>query len=164
MGCGRTWPSVEPVAASAIAPGPCRGWGRNPSARIRAQKEPVFSPVGAGIEYRRPSRSPGASHREAPGDLPRRRKHAEQTARGGWTVDEAAFAPVGQDLPGRRAHVAEGWRAGCFAGAKRAHRRSTMRWGNYGDDRRGLRAALRLPPLARRPGFDSTGALPLQSG
>ena len=31
---------------------PCRGWGRNPSARIRVQKEPVVSPAGTGNDYR----------------------------------------------------------------------------------------------------------------
>ncbi len=52
MGWYSAWPSVEPFAGAAFALGPCRGWGRHPSARIRAQKEPVVSPVGAGTEYR----------------------------------------------------------------------------------------------------------------
>src|SRR5688500_10200205 len=47
---------VKPFAASAIALDPCRGWGRNPSARICVQKEPDVSPAGTGIEYRRPRR------------------------------------------------------------------------------------------------------------
>ena len=47
-------PSSKPAAVPAIAPGPFRGWGRKPLARIRAQREPVVSPAGAGTEYRRP--------------------------------------------------------------------------------------------------------------
>jgi len=62
-----TWPSVEPVAASAVAPDPCRGWGRNPSAHIRAQREPVFSPAGTGTDYRRPERSSDDSHHDGSG-------------------------------------------------------------------------------------------------
>lgn len=46
------WPSSKPSAVAAITLDPCRGWGRHPLARIRAQKEPVVSPVGAGTEYR----------------------------------------------------------------------------------------------------------------
>ena len=42
---------VEAICYAAIALDPCRGWGRHPLARIRAQKEPVVSPVGAGTEY-----------------------------------------------------------------------------------------------------------------
>ena len=49
-------PSSKPSAASAIALDPCRGWGRNPSAHIRAQREPVVSPAGTGVEYRSPRR------------------------------------------------------------------------------------------------------------
>ena len=54
--CGlwQSRPSSKPLAASAIAPDPCRGWGRNPSAHIRAQREPVVPPAGTGTEYRRP--------------------------------------------------------------------------------------------------------------
>ena len=46
----------KPVAVSAIAPDPFRGWGRYRSAHIRAQKEPVVSPAGTGIEHHRPRR------------------------------------------------------------------------------------------------------------
>ena len=47
-------PSSKPFAASAVAPGPFRGWGRHPLACIHTQREPVFSPAGTGTEYRRP--------------------------------------------------------------------------------------------------------------
>ncbi len=47
-------PSSKPFVASAIAPGPFRGWGRNPLACIHTQREPVLSPAGTGTEYRRP--------------------------------------------------------------------------------------------------------------
>lgn len=165
MGCGRMWPSVEPVTASAIAPGPCRGWGRNPLARIRVQKEPVVSPAGAGIDYRRPSGSPGGSPRKTPEDPPRRRKHAEQKVRGNGQRTKLPSRQPGRKRRGRRAHVAEGgacW--GASRGARQTHRHLAMRWGNYLGDRFGWRAMLRLLPLARRSGLDSTGALPLQSG
>lgn len=46
--------SSEPSTVPAFALDPCRGWGRHPLARIRAQKAPVVSPVGAGADYRRP--------------------------------------------------------------------------------------------------------------
>jgi len=48
----REWPSSKPSAVAAITLDPCRGWGRNPLARICVQKEPVVSPVGSGAEYR----------------------------------------------------------------------------------------------------------------
>lgn len=41
---------------SAITPDPCRGSGQNLSAHIRAQREPVFPPAGAGAEHHRPRR------------------------------------------------------------------------------------------------------------
>ena len=44
--------SLEPSAHQAITPDPCRGWGRHRLAHIRAQREPVFAPVGTGTEYR----------------------------------------------------------------------------------------------------------------
>ena len=44
--------SLEPSAHQAITPGPCRGWGRHRLAHIRAQREPVFAPVGTGTDYR----------------------------------------------------------------------------------------------------------------
>lgn len=47
-------PSSKPFAASAFAPGPFRGWGRNPLACIHTQREPVIPPAGTGTEYRRP--------------------------------------------------------------------------------------------------------------
>lgn len=68
--CGlwQSRPSSKPLAASAIAPDPCRGWGRNPSAHIRAQREPVVPPAGTGTEYRRPEGSPdGSPRRDRPG-------------------------------------------------------------------------------------------------
>ncbi len=55
--------SSKPLAASAIALDPCRGWGRYPSAHIRAQREPVVPPAGTGTEYRRPEGSPDGSPR-----------------------------------------------------------------------------------------------------
>jgi hypothetical protein len=54
-------PSSKPFAALAIAPGPCRGWGRKPLACIHTQREPVVPPAGTGTEYRRPEGSPGRS-------------------------------------------------------------------------------------------------------
>ena len=86
--CGlwQSRPSSKPLAASAIAPDPCRGWGRHPSAHIRAQREPVVPPAGTGAEYRRPEGSPDGSplHRlarrqETP---PHRQKSLDQRSRG----------------------------------------------------------------------------------
>ena len=54
VGCKQARPSSKPFAASAIAPGPFRGWGRHPLACIHTQREPVVSPAGTGTEYRRP--------------------------------------------------------------------------------------------------------------
>ncbi len=81
-GLWQSRPSSKPLAASAIAPGPCRGWGRQPLAHIRAQREPVVPPAGTGTEYRRPEGSPddshdGASHRETPRDGRKGHRSAE---------------------------------------------------------------------------------------
>jgi len=54
VGCKQARPSSRPSAASAISPGPFRGWGRHPLACIHTQREPVVPPVGTGTEYRRP--------------------------------------------------------------------------------------------------------------
>lgn len=54
VGCKQARPSSKPFAASAISPGPFRGWGRHPLACIHTQREPVVSPAGTGTEYRRP--------------------------------------------------------------------------------------------------------------
>ncbi|GMV68566.1 MAG: hypothetical protein AMXMBFR76_10050 [Pseudomonadota bacterium] len=54
-------PSSKPFAASAIAPGPFRGWGRKPLACIHTQREPDVSPAGTGTEYPRPKGPPHAS-------------------------------------------------------------------------------------------------------
>jgi len=86
--CGlwQSRPSSKPLAASAIAPDPCRGWGRHPSAHIRAQREPVVPPAGTGTEYRRPEGSPDGSpqHRSARRQetARHRRKHLDQRSRG----------------------------------------------------------------------------------
>ena len=86
--CGlwQSRPSSKPLAASAIAPDPCRGWGRNPSAHIRAQREPVVPPAGTGTEYRRPEGSPDGSQRHKPArrqEIPRhKREHFDQWNRG----------------------------------------------------------------------------------
>jgi hypothetical protein len=50
-------PSLEPRCVRA-SPDPCRGWGRYPSAHIRAQREPVVAPAGTGRDYGRPEGSP----------------------------------------------------------------------------------------------------------
>ena len=58
----------ESVAVSVVAPDPCRGWGRQRLAHIRAQKEPVVSPAGTGIEHRRPGRVSWRHACRVPGD------------------------------------------------------------------------------------------------
>lgn len=62
-GLWQSRPSSKPLAAPAIAPDPCRGWGRYPLAHIRAQREPVVPPAGTGTEYHRPDGSPDGSPR-----------------------------------------------------------------------------------------------------
>lgn len=54
VGCKQARPSSKPFAASAISPGPFRGWGRHPLACIHTQREPVVPPAGTGTEYRGP--------------------------------------------------------------------------------------------------------------
>lgn len=86
--CGlwQSRPSSKPLAASAIAPDPCRGWGRHPSAHIRAQREPVVPPAGTGTEYRRPDGSPDGSQQHKPASRQEtsrhRREHLDQWSRG----------------------------------------------------------------------------------
>lgn len=45
----QSWVSLRPDSPT----DPCRGLGRNLLARIRAQRVPSVSPVGAGAEYER---------------------------------------------------------------------------------------------------------------
>ena len=74
------WSGSKPAAASAIAPDPCRGWGRHSLAHIRAQRDPVVPPAGTGIQYRRPEGLPGLALARAmpPGSPSRRRKYARE--------------------------------------------------------------------------------------
>ena len=61
--CGlrQRWPSSKPFAASAIAPDPFRGWGRQPLACIHTQREPDVSPAGTGTDYPQPKGPPHGS-------------------------------------------------------------------------------------------------------
>jgi hypothetical protein len=49
VGCVRMRSSSKPFAVAAIALGRYRGCGRNPLARICAQREPSFSPLGTAM-------------------------------------------------------------------------------------------------------------------
>ena len=169
-----TWPSVEPVAASAVAPDPCRGWGRNSSAHIRAQREPVVSPAGTGTDYRRPEGSPDDSHHAGSG------KPSGDPSR--WTQRRRSWEPRRCDsrskgllVPravghgGTRTPLQKVTRAGESRGVRgrwamppveRLARRGVRgASGRLGCAVRRLRGALRLPPVA-----DSMAIVPLQSG
>jgi len=170
--CGRRQrrPSSKPFAASAIAPGPFRGWGRKPLACIHTQREPDVSPAGTGTEHPWPEGPPhGSRGGEASGrpSGPRRgtpiKGMATSTIRGAMT-----FSPRRPVLGRRGAHtVAEGdarWRVPPCAG-RLPRRQESGRRGRgtcMGQDAlgtvRGLRGASRLRAK------DSTGTVPLQSG
>lgn len=83
---------VEARRIADIAPGPCRGWGRNSLAHIRAQKEPVVSPVGAGTDYRRPRRV------SWPLACTSRRQAARRPVEGsGTTIDQECHSEVDEE-------------------------------------------------------------------
>jgi len=92
-------PSSKPFAASAIAPGPFRGWGRKPLARIRAQREPVVPPAGTGTEYPRPRASSRLARRQGVRKpLVAEARHTDQGNGGGrdsWSNDLLAPSPDG---------------------------------------------------------------------
>ena len=82
-------PSSKPFAASAIAPGPFRGWGRKPLACIHTQREPLF-------RRRAPARNtlgPGPPHGARQGvrkPLMTEARHTDQGNGGGrdsWSND-----------------------------------------------------------------------------
>ena len=113
--CGlwQSRPSSKPLAASAIAPDPCRGWGRHPSAHIRAQREPVVPPAGTGTEYHRPEGSPDGSPRSDRPDVRRPLIIDGSTSINGIAADTiregTAFSSRGPVTGQRDAHtVAEG--------------------------------------------------------
>jgi len=102
-------PSSKPFAASAFAPGPFRGWGRKPRAHIRAQREPVFSPVGTGTEYRQPEGSPDGSHDMAQPRLQgtprdRGRQHRSVEWRRTRFVEQCPSRPTAELCLAGRAH------------------------------------------------------------
>lgn len=157
---------VKAIRYAAIALDPCRGWGRHPLARIRAQKEPVVSPVGAGTEYHS-TRTVSWSLVLLSGQGTRGPFIAtlsRSTCPGIRTLDESAF-PSTQRNTGDGHALQKEWRAGFPAGARGAHRPWSIRWGagsvSYFEICRGLREGLRLA-LACRP--FSMGRVPLQSG
>ena len=171
VGCKQARPSSKPFAASAISPGPFRGWGRHPLACIHTQREPVFSPAGTGTEYRRPqavSWHLAALRAKASGD--RSRMDANTAISGTassairWSNDLLALWPSRASRT--RTPLQKGTRAGesrearevCPAvGSSRRGRGKRGRQLAFGDRRRGLGAA-GLPVAV------STGSVPLQSG
>ncbi len=171
VGCKQARPSSKPFAASAISPGPFRGWGRHPLACIHTQREPVFSPAGTGTEYRRPqavSWHLAALRAKASGD--RSRMDANTSISGTassairWSNDLLALWPSRASRTrtplqkGTRAGESRGVREVCPAvGSSRRGRGKRGRQLAFGDRRRGLGAA-GLPVAV------STGSVPLQSG
>ena len=171
VGCKQARPSSKPFAASAISPGPFRGWGRHPLACIHTQREPVLSPAGTGTEYRRPqavSWHLAALRAKASGD--RSRMDANTAISGTassairWSNDLLALWPSRASRTrtplqkGTRAGESRGVREVCPAvGSSRRGRGKRGRQLAFGDRRRGLGAA-GLPVAV------STGSVPLQSG
>ena len=172
VGCKQARPSSKPFAASAISPGPFRGWGRHPLACIHTQREPVFSPAGTGTEYRRPqavSWHLAALRAKASGD--RSRMDANTSISGTassairWSNDLLALWPSRVSRTrtplqkGTRAGESRGVREVCPAvGSSRRGRGRRERQFALGRRRRGLDAP-RLPAAA-----SSIGCVPLQSG
>ena len=106
-------PSSKPLTASAIALDPCRGWGRHPSAHIRAQRAPVVPPAGTGTEYHRPDGSPDGSPRHGRPGVRRPLVIDGSTSINGIAADAirggTAFSSRGPVTGQRDAHtVAEG--------------------------------------------------------
>ena len=177
VGCKQARPSSKPFAASAISPGPFRGWGRHPLACIHTQREPVFSPAGTGTEYRRPqavSWHLAALRAKASGD--RSRMDGSTSISGiaasaiRWNNDllalPAVIGPCRTRTPlqkGTRAGESRGVREVCPAVG--SSRRGRGRWGRQfalGRRRGGPDARLDAPRLPAP--VSSTGCVPLQSG
>ena len=169
-------PSSKPFAASAISPGPFRGWGRHPLACIHTQREPVLSPAGTGTEYRRPqavSWHLAALRAKASGD--RSRMDGSTSISGiaasaiRWNNDllalPAVIGPCRTRTPlqkGTRAGESRGVREVCPAVG--SSRRGRGRWGRQfalGRRRGGPDARLDAPRLPAP--VSSTGCVPLQS-
>jgi len=168
--------SSKPFAASAISPGPFRGWGRHPLACIHTQREPVFSPAGTGTEYRRPqavSWHLAALRAKASGD--RSRMDANTSISGTassairWSNDLLALWPSRASRTrtplqkGTRAGESRGVREVCPAvGSSRRGRGRRER--QFALGRR--RAVLEVRPDAPRlpAAASSIGSVPLQSG
>ncbi len=155
------WPSVEPSAASAIAPDRYRGCGQNLPAHIRAQKEPVVSPVGTGDEHHRPRR------------VSARLRYERQGNPSGSDVDSRISEPQCAALQentfiipatGRERHaIAEGW--GMLGDASRGCEAMSGRGWKRHDGRTCSGGLTLRRPLARRGtlviGFDRDSALAL---
>lgn len=177
VGCKQARPSSKPFAASAISPGPFRGWGRHPLACIHTQREPVFSPAGTGTEYHRPqavSWHLEALRAKASGD--RSRMDGNTSINGTamsairWSNDLLAL-PAVIGLCRTRTPLQKGTRAGESRGAREI-------CPAVGSGRRGRESLGRQLALGRRCGgpdarldaprlpaaASSTGCVPLQSG
>ena len=177
VGCKQARPSSKPFAASAISPGPFRGWGRHPLACIHTQREPVVPPAGTGTEYRRSqavSWHLAALRAKASGD---RSWMDGSTSISGIAASAirrsndllALQAVIG--LCRTRTPLQKGTRAGESRGAREVC--PAVRKGRRGRGRRGRQFALgrRRGVLEVRPdaprlpaGASSTGCVPLQSG
>ena len=176
VGCKQARPSSKPFAASAISPGPFRGWGRHPLACIHTQREPVVSPAGTGTEYRRPqavSWHLAALRAKASGD--RSRMDANTSISGTassairWSNDLLALWP--SRVSRTRAPLQKGTRAGESRGVREvcpavgsSRRGRGRRERQFALGRR--RAVLEVRPDAPRlpAAASSIGSVPLQSG
>lgn len=169
VGCYRRGAVVKAAAAPAIALDRYRGWGRYPLARIRAQREPVVSPAGAGTEYRRPRRVSWRLARQGARRLfGVNGRTADQGNRVGRHSRTNCLLALRPHVPGRtRTPSQKGSRAGEApqrAGRMPRHRGSGRRGRRVFRRQDALGDARRLRGAGRLPVEDSTGSAPLQSG
>ena len=169
--CGlrQRWPSSKPFAASAIAPGPFRGWGRQPLACIHTQREPDVSPAGTGTDYPRPKGPPHGSLGGKPSGSPSWPK--QDTPIKGMAVGAirgaVAFSPRCPMAGRRGAHRCRRRRAlGVPRNAGRLPHHRGRGWQGRGMRRRqvGLGTARRFRGPSRLLAEDSSGSVPVQSG
>lgn len=146
----------EPVSVSAVAPDPFRGWSRHRSAHIRAQKEPVVSPAGTGIEHRRPRRVSWHLACKVPGDpldrtqkSPINRLHLRSRA-GKHLHPSRRHEPLEGNMPLQKAETCSGYPA---VGGAMPDNRWKSRYGQDVFDVRkscGVHAACGRPDVCHR--------------
>ena len=170
--CGlrQRWPSSKPFAASAIAPDPFRGWGRQPLACIHTQREPDVSPAGTGTDYPRPKGPPHGSLGGKPAGSPSwpRQGTPIKGMAAGATRGAMTFSPRCPMAGRQGAHtVAEGdarWGVPPHAGRLPRRQESGRRGRGMRRRQVALGTARRFRGASRLLAEDSSGSVPVQSG